>query len=207
MGFLKSLFGPSKEEIWGQIANDIGGRFDDGGFFGKDTLKYQHGEWELHLDTFTRSSGTGNNRSSTTYTRMRAPFVNKDNLYFKIYEEGFLSPLGKFLGMQDIEVGDNYFDENFVIKGNSESQVKSLFADEEIKRLIHGQPRIQLEIKDDEGWFGSSFPDGVDELYFEVRGVMKDTAVLKDLFELFSRVLDRLVEIDSAYETSARVSL
>ena len=33
MGFLRSLFGPSKGEIWGQIAKDIGGRFSEGGFF------------------------------------------------------------------------------------------------------------------------------------------------------------------------------
>ena len=207
MGLLRSLFGPSKDEIWGQIAQDIGGSYTDGGFFGTDVLRYKHGEWELHLDTFTRSSGTGKNRSSTTYTRMRAPFVNKDNFYFEIYQEGLFTPLGKWLGMQDVEIGDSFFDGTFVIKGNSDQRLKELFADPEIKRLIHGQPGIHLEIKDDEGWFGSSFPDGVDELYFETRGVIKDTAVLKDLFELFARVLDRLVEIDSAYESSANVRL
>ncbi len=109
--------------------------------------------------------------------------------------------------MQDIEVGDSFFDDSFVIKGNNESRIKELFHDPEIKRLIHAQPRVYLKIKDDEGWFGTSFPDGVDELYFEVRGVMKDKDILKDLFELFARVLDRLVEIDSAYESSANVSL
>jgi len=27
-------------------------------------------------------------------------------------------------------------------------------------------------VKDDEGWFGRSFPEGVDELYFQVPGVI-----------------------------------
>ncbi|MCH2204652.1 MAG: hypothetical protein MK132_02120 [Lentisphaerales bacterium] len=207
MGFLRSLFGPSKGEIWGQIAKDIGGRFSEGGFFGTDVLKYKHNDWELNLDTFTRSSGSGQQRSTTTYTRMRVPFVNKDNFYFEIYPEGIFSPLGKWFGMQDVEIGDSFFDEKFIIKGNSDQRLKELFADSEIKRLIHGQPQIYLKVKDDEGWFGSSFPEGVDELYFEARGVIKDTAILKDLFELFARILDHLVAIDSAYETPANVRL
>ena len=34
----KSIFGHSKDEIWGQIATDIGGEFIEGGFWGKDVL-------------------------------------------------------------------------------------------------------------------------------------------------------------------------
>ena len=33
--------------------------------------------------------------SPTTYTRMRAPFINKDGLYFEISREGFFSTIGK----------------------------------------------------------------------------------------------------------------
>ena len=32
MGILRSAFGPSKDEIWTQIATDIGGEFIEGGF-------------------------------------------------------------------------------------------------------------------------------------------------------------------------------
>ena len=46
MGFLRALFGPSKEEIWSQIARDIGGQYIDGGFWGTDALRYRHAEWE-----------------------------------------------------------------------------------------------------------------------------------------------------------------
>ena len=94
MGVLKSIFGPSKDEIWAQIARDLGGDLIDGGFWGKDVLVYKHGEWQILLDTYTVSDGHGR---PTTYTRMRAPFVNKDGLYFKIYREGFFSSIVKFL--------------------------------------------------------------------------------------------------------------
>ena len=199
----KSIFGPSKDEIWTQIAADIGGEFIDGGFWGKDVLTYKHGEWQIRLDTYVVSTG----QSSHTLTRMRAPFMNRDGLYFKISREGFLSSIGKFFGMQDIEIGDPFFDKQFVIKGNNPEKIKLLLADARIKELCQLQPRIHLRIKDDEGRFGTDFPEGVDELYFECVGVIKETALLKALFGLFCLVLERLVQIDSAYADDPKITL
>lgn len=62
-------------------------------------------------------------------------------------------------------------------------------------------------IRDDEGWFGTAFPDGVDQLYFSSVGVIKDTEHLKGLFYLFSTLLERLVQIDSAYEHDPKITL
>ena len=204
MGILKSIFGPSKNEIWSQIAADMGEEFIEGGFLkGSPALVYKHGEWLIRLDTYTKDSGNSNR----TYTRVRAPFINKDELYFKIYREGFFSDIGKFLGMQDIKTGDPFFDEQFIIKSNNRKKLKLFLADPKMKELIQGQPKIHLEIRDDEGWFGADFPEGVDELYFECVGVIEETERLKSLFDLFSVSLMRLVQIDSAYEDDPEVDL
>jgi hypothetical protein len=207
MGILRSIFGPSKDEIWSQIAADIGGEYVDAGFWGKDVLVYKHGEWQILLDTYTVTTSSGKTTSSTTYTRMRAPFVNKDGLYFKIYREGLFSSIGKFFGMDDIEIGDVFFDDQFIIKGNNPEKIRLLLADGRIKDLIKQQPRIHFEIRDDEGWFGAAFPEGTDELYFRSVGVIKEAALLRSLFELFSLTLVRLVQIDSAYENDPKVTL
>ncbi len=207
MGFLSSLFGPSKEEIWSQVANEINGDFIDGGFWKRDKLVYQHKEWELVLDTYTRSSGTGKNRSTKTYTRLRAPFINKDGLYFKLYREGLFSSIGKFLGSQDIVIGDNFFDDEFIIKGNDENKIIRLFQNERIKELMSYQPSVSIEVRTGEGIFSNKYPDGIDELYFSCRGVMKSKEDLKNLFELFSQILTRLVQIDSAYQNDPEVDV
>ena len=138
---------------------------------------------------------------------MRAPFVNKDRLYFKISRQGFFRSIGKVFGMQDIEIGDPFFDKQFVIKGNDPEKIKLLFADGNIKELCQRQPRIHLNIKDDEGRFGTDFPEGVDELYFECIGVIKETALLKSLFALFCLILEHLVRLDSAYADDPKVIL
>ncbi len=200
---LRSSYAPSRDEIWKQLAEKIGGKFENGDDVGKEALRLSAGEWEITLDTHVEKSG----RATAIFTRMRAPFVNKDGFYFKIYREGVFSPLGKLFGEQDIIIGDGYFDEKFMIQGNNEDKVKLLFQDDRLKELIHEQPDICFEIKDDEGWFGASFPDGVDALHFRSRGIIEDEARLKNLFELFSATLERLVQIDSAYEDNPDLTL
>ncbi|MCY3549837.1 MAG: DUF3137 domain-containing protein [Candidatus Poribacteria bacterium] len=207
MNKLRSIFGSSKDNIWAQIATDIGGEFIEGGFCSTDVLIYKHGEWQILLDTYTDIVSTGATTTSTTYTRMRAPFINKDGLYFKISRQGFLSSIGKFFGMQDIEIGDPFFDKQFVTKSNNPEKIKLLLANSRIKELCQSQPRIHLSIKDDEGWFGPDFPEGVDELYFERAGVIEETAQLKTLFGLFCLILERLVQIDSAYADDPQITL
>ncbi len=203
MGLLRELFGPSKKEIWQALAEQINSEYVEGGFFSKDKVVAHIKEWVVTMDTYTVSSG----KSSTTYTRLRAPYVNKDGLRFKIYRSGIFSEIGAFLGMQDIEVGFEDFDRDFVIKGNDEGKLKELFSNTRIRSLIEIQPRFHLEVKDDEGWFGANFPDGVDELYFLVPGVIKDMDLLKALFDIYSEVLNQLCIIGSAYETDPGVEL
>lgn len=203
----RSILGPSKDEIWKQIATEIGGEFIDGGFWDENVVVYKHGEWQIVLDTCTVTVSTGATTTATTYTRMRTPFINKDGLYFKISREGFFSSIGKLFGMQDIETGDRFFDDQFVIKGNSPEKIKLLLADDRIRELCQRLPGIHLWIKDDEGMFGTDFPEGVDELYFECTDVIKETELLKYLFGLFCLILERLVQIDSAYEDDPQITL
>jgi hypothetical protein len=188
------LFGPSKKEIWQQLAEEIQADYVNNGFWVGDRVEAYVDNWIVVLDTYTVSTG----KSSVTYTRMRAPFVNLDNFYFKIHRAGIFSGLGKVLGMEDINIGCEEFDEDFVIKGNSEEKVKLLFSNESIRALIEYQPKINLEIKDDEGFFKAHFPEGVDELYFQVVGVIKDIDRLKELYELFAEVLKELCSMGSA---------
>jgi hypothetical protein len=204
MGLLRALFGPSKDEIWRQLCSQTGGTFVEGGFFKGSKVLLQHGEWTLTLDTYTVSSG---NNSQTTYTRLRAPYTNANEFQFEVYREGLFSGLGRTFGMQDVEVGHPEFDRDFVIKGNCEIQLRALFDNASIREFMHCQPRIRFEVRDDEGWFGTQFPAGVDELRFTCVGVIKEVDQLKDLYDLFAETLEQLCEMGSAYEDNPNVDL
>ena len=203
MSFMRSLFGPSTEEIWRQLCAEIGAQYVEGGFWKGNKVRATHGPWTITLDTYTVSDG----KTSVAYTRMRAPFVDPEGFRFTVYRRGVFSDIGKWLGMQDIEIGDEAFDEDFILKSNEETKLRELLGSTKIRELISQQPDIYFSIKDDEGAFVSNFPGGVDELYFQVVGVIKDVERLKLLYELFSETLDELCRIGSANESAPGVSL
>jgi hypothetical protein len=197
------MFGPSRKEIWRQLSDEIAARYVPGGFLKGDKVQATHGEWTVTLDTYVVSTG----KVVMVFTRMRAPYVNPGGFRFTIYRKGIFSDLGKKLGMQDIEVGDEPFDQDFIIKGNDEARVRELLSDQKIRELIARQPEILFTVKDDEGWFGPDFPDGVDELYFQVAGVVKEIERLKLLYELFSETLDQLCRMGAAYRQTPDVAV
>jgi hypothetical protein len=203
MGVLRRWFGPSREEIWRQLSEEMGARLIEGGFGKGDKVEVTHRDWIVTLDTYVVSTG----KTVVVFTRMRAPYVNPDGFRFKIYRKGVFSGIGKFLGMQDIEIGDAAFDEAFIIKSTDESRVRTLLSNEKLRELIAKQPEIHFSVKDDEGWFGPTFPEGVDELYFEVVGTVKDVERLKLLYALFAETLDHLCRIGSAYDAPPNVKV
>lgn len=201
---LRKLFGPSQEEIWHLLAQQIGAKFSTGGWWkGGARVDAQVGQWIVTLDSYAVSTG----KSTVVYTRMRAPYVNKDGFRFSISRAGFFSSLAAKLGFQDVETGIEEFDKAFVVKSDQESRVKLLLADPELRARLLVQRDIQLSVVDDEGWFGAKFPEGVDELRFITVGIIKDMDRLQQLFELFAVMLNRLCHIGSAYEDDPKVRL
>ena len=203
MGLLRQVFGPSKEEIWSQLSREIGAEYQESGLFKEGKVVLSHRQWDITLDTYTIHTG----KVTITYTRMRAPYVNRDGFRFNIYRKSAFSWIGKMFGVKDIEVGESFFDDEFIIQGEPEILVRSLLNNSMIRQLIQDQKNIHFQVRDDEGWFKAKFPEGVDELYFEVADVIKDRERLKNLFDLFALVLDELCRLGSAYETDPNVEL
>ncbi len=203
MALLRTIFGPSREEIWRQLCAATGFSYVDGGFWKSDKVEATHGQWTITLDLYVVSTG----KSSVTYTRMRAPYVNPDGFRFTVYRKGIFTEIAKWLGMQDVTVGYEDFDRDFVIKGNDEQKLRRLFSSPRIRELITAQPEIRFSVMDTDGKLWSKFPEGVDELHFQVVGVVKDLERLKLLYELFAETLDELCRMGSAYEQTPPVRL
>ena len=203
MGLKRKLFGPSRDEIWRQLSEQVGGRFVDGTWRKSPKVEATHGEWMMTLDNYAVSTG----KAVVVFTRMRAPYVNPAGFRFTVYRKSIFSGVGKLFGMQDIEIGDPDFDDKFIIKGTDESVVRQLLSNPRLRELIAKQPDIQFSVKDDEGWFGAKFPEGVDELHFVAGGVIKDIDRLRALYDLFAETLDQLCRIGAAYEGAVDVRL
>lgn len=223
MSFLKRIFGPNHNEVWQQLSADLGAEFVKGSFFkGSSIVRATFKHWTVTLDTFTVSTG----KSTTVYTRMSAPFINQDDFRFTIYRKGVFSSVGKFFGMQDVEVGgpkfenlepllglpgyldpqivesgDAEFDADFIIKGTDDAKVKALFKQVKIRDLIRSQPALHLQIKHAKGRGKKDKHPKLDELYFQETGVIKDLERLKHLFALYEEVLKELSSLGTASKT------
>jgi hypothetical protein len=203
MSTLRKLFGPSREEIWRQLCRETGADYVQGGFWKGDKVQVAHDEWTITLDAFAVSTG----KATMVYTRMRAPYVNPDHFRFTIYRRGLFSDIAKWFGMQDIEVGHEDFDRDFIIKGTEKGKLRALFDNPRLRDLIAAQPEIHLTIREVEGGWGAAFPADRDELSFYVGGIIKDLERLKLLFELFAETLDQLCRIGSAYQGGPKLKI
>ena len=194
MGLLQNIFGKSKEAIWAQLAQQVNGKFVEGGFWSTDLVIAKAGQWTVTLDTYD----TGG-RYSSTYTRLRAPYRNADNFYFSVYRGNVFSQLGEMVGMKDIAIGEGIFDGEYVVKSNDEEKVRKLLMGPVASTLLHADGGVSFQIKGDEGYF-SDQPKGTHELYFEQMGLIGDLNQLRALFDMFGLPLNRLCHLGSAYE-------
>jgi hypothetical protein len=192
MGLWRNLFGPGQNEVWGDLARQIGADFTEAGWFKRGRVDLHAKNHTITLDTFD----VGGGETSSTYTRMRAPFRNGSGLTMNIFRDNTFARLGKLVGMQDIVIGDAFFDNAFVIQGQPEARIKAFLQDAKLRELIRAQPRIAFQVAKGKELFSQKYPDGIDDLQFLCAGVVKDAQRLKLLFEMFARAIDRLTEID-----------
>jgi hypothetical protein len=197
------LFGTTRDEVWQQLCEEIGGDFIEGGVWKGTKVQAHVGPWTITLDTYLVPTS----RTQAVHTRIRAPYINPDGFRFTIYRKGFFSDQEKQEGMQDLEVGIAEFDEPFIIQGNNEEKVRKLFTDTKVRQLIQTQPEIRFEVKDGKGCLGPKHPANVDELHFEVVDVITEKDRLKAIFDLFSAVLEQLCTIGSAAKQEPGVAL
>lgn len=203
MGTLREWFGPSRTEIWSKLSREIGGSYTERTWRRTDRIDVVHGPWTITLDTYTVHA----NNVHLPFTRFRAPFLNTEQWRFKISRSNLFSAIGKWFGVQDIEVGASGFDADFVIKSNDAAKVRRFCANEQLRLMLAAQKSITLSLEDHEGWYGTKFPADTDELRIVVGGHLKDTERLRKLFELFAVALDQLCAIGAAYEEKPELRL
>ncbi|WP_395093534.1 hypothetical protein [Armatimonas sp.] len=76
-----------------------------------------------------------------------------------------------------------------------------------MREKLTADPTLWLEVKNAEGWFTTKFPEGMDELYFAVGGVVTDIKKLKGFFAVFAETLQQFQKIGSLEKGNPGVML
>jgi len=82
------------------------------------------------------------------YTCALATVNNPNNHRIRIYGESWASEIGKKLGMQDIQIGSNEFDDKYMIKGDDEHFATRLLTwaiQDKLLALRKHRPTVTLE--------------------------------------------------------------
>jgi hypothetical protein len=95
----------------------------------------------------------GGFESGYEFTRLTAGLANNNDFNFAIHHEGFIDTMGKFFGMEDIEIGYPEFDKKLIVKTNDAERVKTIFSDDDVRDTFQSLTEFTLHIanKDIEG--------------------------------------------------------
>ncbi|MGB0849965.1 MAG: hypothetical protein ACPGTP_01855 [Bacteroidia bacterium] len=186
----------SEPAIWEAAANKIGGTFILGNWLTSNKIEYTYHsvsydhKWKIVLDKYS-----SNDENSITYHRVQTVFLSKDGLECRLYPNRLLSSILKTIGFQDIEIGDQRFDQKFMIKGNDIEKIKILFHSKPIRDCLVTESDFLLSIEDHISLYK---PKNKSRIYFQTSHRLLTTARIVKIFKLYCLLLDRLAGLGSA---------
>jgi hypothetical protein len=193
----KSIFVKDYEAVWKQFSTENNGTFVIGQYHNLARVEIIYLNHKIIFDRYIHYQVVGVSSSETEFTRIRLEYKTPDELRFSITKQGVIDSIGKLFGVQDIQVGDKKFDEKFMIKGNDEYKIQTIFSNQAIKDLILSQEDIQIQILDKEGIFDEPIKEGNVMLYFISETRVKDKRHLNSLLKLYQMLIDQLTKTRS----------
>jgi hypothetical protein len=106
--------------VYRLFAQRVGGTLTEGSLWTFPTVTFAHDGASALLDVYA----TGG-KNSTLYTQLTFTFYHNSSFRCEISPEGFFQEIGKFFGMQDIEVGYRTFDDHFIVKSDDIETVRN----------------------------------------------------------------------------------
>jgi hypothetical protein len=183
----KKLPKTDRRQAWREVARRVGGTFEEGKRESRDRVALAYGPWTIRLDTYTVNTG----QVSITYTRVRAFFIGRVDLKLVIRRRGFFDTILENLGFGGITPGDRELAGRYVVKGRSESRLRSLLTTE-LTAAILAQPSLRLEVKKAPRKYRKRSGPQARQITMQTTGVIKDPDRLAGMFTVVQEALDAL---------------
>ncbi len=186
--------------VWMEFADEFNASVDDPNPDSSHTemsilVPMANTTWTLE---YRMLPGTKGGHDQTT---VHTSYTPRGGFQFAIHPQKWLDGFKKLAGMQDIIVGHEDFDKQFVIKGNDEALVKKLFEDPAVIEILLDEPTVQLWAhceNTDSAPSSRALHKGQNQLSLRVQGAVDDFERMKAIYKLKHRILDKLVHIGVA---------
>lgn len=170
---------------WEDFATRTGLAFEPGRFLGAPRVSGAYRGHPLLVDTYTVHHG----KSSTTYARIALGLNRPTGLSLTLYNEGVFASLGKILGGQDIQTGDAELDRRFIIKGQPEQAIRTLFLTGGWTQKLQAARAVHLEVDSQ-------------SVRFRTTGVIRDVDYLQSLLDMVSTLADAIEHVSESPVTA-----
>lgn len=188
---LKSICGPTAEEVWQKFGNQFNGKISFNGNKGH-RIEFEYKCWKIIFDHYTIKVLD----SSITYTIVRSKFINNHNFKFKLITKNNLNSIGQDLNLEKFTSENNHLNEKYIITTNNGNIMNEILNEDNIINIIDSQYNIYLEIRNYDKTCDMNSDQNISEIYFRKSGIIKDFQQLKDLYTLYCNLLDKLVDIN-----------
>jgi hypothetical protein len=137
-----------KNAAWQSIATTLGLTFVEGNLLQDPQLRGEFDGVSVHAKRVVESSGD----SKRIYISVTAQIRGRIPPGMRIYHEGVFQKLGKAVGADDIQVGDDDLDGNFIFRGSDPRRIRALATEPGVKRalLVGHQHCKSLRVEDRE---------------------------------------------------------
>lgn len=166
---------------WEDFATRTGLAFEPGGLLGAPRVRGAYRGHSLLVDTYTVHHG----KSSTTYTRIALGLNRPGGLSLTLYNEGVFSQLGKLLGGQDIQTGDAELDRRFIIRGQPEQALRTLFVTGGWTQKLQAARAVHIEVDSQ-------------SVRFRTTGVIRDADYLQSLLDMLGALADAVEHVSES---------
>ena len=125
-----------KAQLYEQFAKRLGFTYRKEKSLGSSYDRLTGKRGELSVTVYERHEGRwdGSNKQKTIVTRAVVGPI-KTSLEFTLQKENFTSKLVKIFGWNDIELGDNEFNEKFLLKSKHEDKIRLVFDQNMINQI------------------------------------------------------------------------
>jgi hypothetical protein len=180
-----TISGRNEEEIWQQINAHF--------VANPDPLEYTavitQEKWKIILAIdIDLGGGFESGYESTTIT---AELLSAPDFRFALHRQNFTDEIGKFFGMEDVEIGFSEFDKKLIVKTNDKLRIRKVFSDEAVRKSFESLSDFTFGITNkDNGQHDRNTPF----LELVIESGITDPKRLRELYHAFFSVL---VSLDS----------
>jgi hypothetical protein len=136
----RHITGHNEDQVWAQVVRDLS---QDPELLQYRAIIEQQSKTIL-LDIDIDLGGGFEGGFATTI--LSARFPNRSGFRFALHEEGFLDDVGKFFGMQDVEIGYPDFDDRILVKTNDAARVRTMLTDDLTRQVLLSLQDFTFEI-------------------------------------------------------------